>query len=52
MIEWKKRPNIRNENSMEKNRRAKENHAILQLLLIVGSFAIGYIPNAGIKNIR
>ena len=41
------RPNIRNDNSAEENWRAKENNAILQLMLIVGSFAVGYIPNAG-----
>jgi len=28
----------------EKNRQRKENHAILQLSLVVGSFAIGYLP--------
>ena len=49
MSDRKKRPNIRNDNLMEKNRQAKENHAILQLLFIVGSFGIGYIPNAGTK---
>ena len=43
----KLRPNIRNDNSAEENRRAKENNAILQLMLIVGSFVVGYIPNAG-----
>ena len=29
------------------NRQSKENHAILQLGLIVGSYALGYIPMAG-----
>ena len=47
----KKRPNIRNDKSMEKNRQAKENHAILQLLFIVGSFAVGYVPNSGTRTL-
>ena len=43
----KKRPNNNQQDEAEKNRQAKENHAILQLALVVGSFAIGYVPHAG-----
>ena len=46
----KKRPSGR-EDDAEISRQKKENHAILQLALIVGSFAIGYLPNASEKMI-
>jgi len=41
----KKRPADPNRERAEEKRQKKEYHAILQLILIVGSFAIGYLPN-------
>ena len=41
----KKEPSGNRQHEAERNRRAKENHAIVQLSFIVGSFAIGYVPN-------
>jgi len=48
--ERKNRENITSEE--EKNRQAKENRAILQLSLVVGYFAIGYLPTTGKKTER
>ena len=39
----------RNENEFEKRKRQKENQIALQLILIVGSFLLGYIPYTGEK---